>query len=371
MKFFISSSVHILFFAILSLCPATSTAQTVSPEEQKAVNHVLSLYKKMAAIGDPKARDAMSRFENAVKEGKITFGPVPDNDNAISDPATGTITINRRFLEAVNSPKDDALVSQADLAATIIHEFRHLDQGSYKTFGSAVTQCVGLGNRAEQEAWREGLDALTRWILLTNKQLKESKASAREKAWIAKELSFLCDSWIVTRNSYDVQRYGALEVNDPDNPEGPKVPLESAFAVIENIKKHALDQAAIASQITQPFDAVYSGTFQSFFITGTVKLLIRGQTVEATLSNADLDQQLKDYFRGVRGVSSNNANSGDSSSGVFKRLSGTIDVDGNITAYTADKKTAMTGHLSNGKGSGTLWSIEQSKTPIGTWDVSL
>lgn len=366
----IGTSAHALFFTILSLCSATGTAQMRSPEEQTAVNHVLSFYKKMSALGDPKAKEAMSRFENALKEGKITFGPVPDNDNAISDPATGTITINTRFIEAINSTKDDAYVSRADLAATIIHEFRHLDQGSYKTFGAAVSQVVGLGNRAEREAWREGLDALTSWILLTNKQLKESKASAREKAWIAKELKFLCDSWIVTCNSYNVELYGALQVSDPDHPEGPQVPLENAFAAIEKLRRHAIDQAAIASQTTQPFDGVYSGTFQYLLIQGSVKLMIRGQNVEATLANVGLDQGLKDYFGGIRRSLGMNSNSSDSSAGVFKRFAGTIDVDGNIIAHTADKKMVLTGQLSHGKGSGTLWIMDQKKTPIGTWEVA-
>lgn len=355
---------------VLFLVPGINQAQSLSIDEEKAINHILSFYKKMAALGDAKAQSAMARLEAAVKAKKITFGEVPDNDNAISDPSTQQITINSRYIAQVNDSKDDALVSRADLAATIIHEFRHLDQSSYKTTGAKLSQMLGLGNRAEREAWGESFNALTNWILLTHKKLRNSNASARERAWIAKELGYLCDTWIVTRNSYNVDNYGAMSIDNPDNPEGPRVPLEDAFACIEKIKDYATKQAILANQMTLPYDGVYSGKFELFFVNGVTRILVRGENVDVSLSNADLDKGLRDYFDGIRRSMGGSDVGGSSSTGIFKRLSGTIDADGNITAYTEDRKFMLTGNISENKGSGTLWSLEREKTPMGRWQAA-
>jgi len=360
---------NVCFAIVLFLLPAIGQAQTLSPDEEKAINHALSFYKKMAALGDAKAQSAMARLEAALKAKKIKFGEVPDNANAIADPATQEITINSRYIAQVNDSKDDALITRADLAATIIHEFRHLDQSSYKTTGATLSEMFGLGNRAEREAWGESFDTLTNWILLTQKKLRNSKSS-RERAWIAKELGYLCDTWIVTRNSYRVDRYGLIDINDPENPEGPRIPLENAFASIEKLKDYATSQAVLGNQMAPQYDGIYSGKFDLLLVSGSIKILIRGQNVDVSLSGADLDKGLRDYFGGIRQSLGMSPTGNSAPTGVFKRLSGTIDVDGNITAYTEDQTYMLTGNIFENKGKGTLWSLDREKTPMGRWQVA-
>lgn len=352
-------------------------AQDMDKEHKATLEAVISFYKSMAERGDPQAKAAAERLEKAMKAGKVRFGAVKNNANAEADPATGEITINRNYVGRLTTTDSDVFLHRADLGATLLHEFRHLDQSSFATFGGTISGIIGLGNPAERQGWREAFDGMTRWINATQTLLREAERkglSAREQVRLAQELKLLCDSWHNFKDNYPDREYGSIKVNDPNDPEGPEVSLSTALGYIERVRDYANERIQIGKVMAEPYDGIYDGTFSTVFYSGKVTIMIRGENVDVTLSGG-LRQEFKDIIEGIRsGVKEFAESHGFKSKGEkyrvtwIKKLKGTINYDGIILARSDDGVTFRGTVISN-NAKGSISRQDDQMADRGHWEA--
>lgn len=360
----------------ITLLPVSSLASDLNVEQRKALEGVIEFYRDMGAMGDIKSQNLADRLQNAIRQKKLSFGQVPDNDNAIADPFTGTIVFKESFVREVNSGADEALTDRAELAATAAHEFEHLDQSSLYIASSKAAAKVGQGNPAEQEAWNKGLDRLATWIVQMKAELKrqqDHKERFREQAWTAQQLRFLCNAWRNCRNGYDVKKkeYGEILVLNPADPTGKRVPLDVALEAVEELRREAIGITRIGQQMAVPFDGLYDGTvgnghYQRTTAIGIAKgeihFLIRGTTVEANLKCTNLVTEL--LQKGVFLIKNKD------DIWFQYKLRGTIDVDGNVFAKSeSGQPVEIAGNFSNGEGKGIFGPADRGQQRWSVWEV--
>lgn len=361
---------------LITLTGAYVPAADLTAEQQAAIERVIDFSKHMGAMGDKKSTDLADRLQKAVREKKLSFGQVPDNDNAIADPLTGKIVLKETFVREVNSGADEALTDKAELAATVAHEFEHLDQYSLYIVASKASQKAGKGNPAEQEAWNKGFDRMAGWIAQMKKELdrqQKDKERFRDQAWTAKQLRFLCNAWGTYRNSYAVKRkdYGEILVINPADPTGKRVPMDVALADVEELRNEAIGDARIGDQMAVPFDGLYDGTVDSGrygrqpvvgVAKGEITFLIRGTTVEANLKCTNMLWE---------SLQKGNFLVKDKNTKWFEyKLRGTIDVDGNVRLKTiSGYSLEIEGNFSNGIGKGIFRPADRNQMAWGVWEV--
>jgi hypothetical protein len=355
---------------VMSLLAANGSAhaQGMDSEQKATLEAVISFYNTMAERGDPQAKAASERLKKAIQSGKVRFAALRSNANAEADPATGEITINRNYVGRLTTSDSDVFLHRADLGATLLHEFRHLDQSSYTTFGGRISGFIGLGNYAEQQGWREAFDGMTRWINSTHKLLREAERkglSAREQVRLAQELKLLCDSWHNFRDSYPERKYGSIRVSDPNDPEGPEVSLSNALGQIERIRDYAKERIQIGKITAVPFDGIYDGQFSYLLFSGKISILIRGNNVNITLSLEGLDKDVKRHFDELRQAWGEPMKNEESAPTTI-RLKGTINSDGILIARS-DRGLTLKGSVINNQAKGGIFSSQYQSVPVGTW----
>lgn len=349
----------LLFLTALSLFLLTAlsllAAENLTPEQDKAVQKVITFYNQM---GD---KETAKRLQDGLKDGSVKFGPTPGKANAACDMSNKKININPGSVEGVNSASLESWRATANLAATISHEIVHKDQDPWAWRGSYWKEAAGYGNACEQQAWGGTMQKMVTWIRQVQGELdSKQNRSSREQAEVAQRLQMLCQATVVLRNDYLAEKgnIGNLHLTDSV---GVPMSLEELMAQVAAMEKRAKDVIGNAGVMSKPFDGNYKGTIAGQG-SGSVAFKIQGFTVVGRVNGSYKGDPISGSVSGKVDADGNLA------LGVTGTLIGSLIKGGKPKPYPFTGR--LTGQVWNGKASGSWYASNEFDKPVGTWSAA-
>lgn len=243
-----------------AFCALSLQGQTPGPKadpRQLLIDHTVQL------LRDTGQGAAADRFLDGVKRGSFTFGNT-GKPNAETNTLTGSIVFSQKFLDSGVVGRDTApkVIRRIvfDMAATIEHEFRHVDQGWQRWDAAVIKESLGGGNECETEGWSTGFNTYLKIVALYRQRceaLAAKNPGSRELAVAAYELSEACGAFVAYRNSYFEEgfdkAYGPIFVAGFDGGQVPLAKMLTELARINSLAKDWIKASANATGDEKPY----------------------------------------------------------------------------------------------------------------------
>ena len=218
----------LLVLVLLALWPVPLGVQTkgIPADQQEAVKAIVEHIRVFE--GEAKADAVLKGFNSH----SIVIGPVPDNDNADTNPDTHVITLNPKLLAEIHRPDGkQSFRATADWAATLQHEQVHAGQATSMIMASNTSRVAGKGCPHEVEGWKAGFQSYYNWIDSLRHKLGSGSEADREA--VALKLRDLIKGFNEYRQNYP-HNFGAMRINGWD-----QVPtdLDDAAKEVQQLEK--------------------------------------------------------------------------------------------------------------------------------------
>jgi hypothetical protein len=136
-------------------------AEKQLPADQRAAMKLAMKFLKDHGVKAPDGTELHGKVDLWIKKGILTFGAVPDNDNACY--GQGELTVNTKFADNIGSKNQSPLdrnVQVVGLAQVLVHEFQHEHQEQ----GDPKNPREPWSKDCETEAWTAALKETERWV---------------------------------------------------------------------------------------------------------------------------------------------------------------------------------------------------------------
>lgn len=245
--------------------------QALSAAEKQVIAAVDKYLREMGSTA------LADRIAAEVAKGRIRFGAVQDNDNAMTD-ITGTkvITLNRSLAASIAHPVH-GYRNTVDLAATLAHETVHQDQSAWAWRGDYWRSMAGGGNLCEQHAWGAGFSHLKAWMARA-KEKQAGATSARDRELWARRRREIASCLDVTINDYRARlaEFGQPALRDEDG-------FRYTLDVLAQEVKAALAAETVAASVGKYYGRASSGGTE----VGTVSFEVANGRLRGTLTYND------------------------------------------------------------------------------------
>lgn len=215
------------FLACLVLIPLRLDAQGVPADQQAAVNAIVGFVRRLE--GEANADAVRRGFEN----GSVRIAPVPDNDNADTNPDTHVITLNPKLLQEIHrSDGKQNYKATADWTATLKHELVHAQQTTRAVIASNIRRTLGMGCPHEVAGWRAGFQSYYDWMETLRQRMGTGSAADRETA--ASQLRDIIKGFKEYRQNYPQGSFGDMRITGRD---GVPTDLDEAANEVQELEK--------------------------------------------------------------------------------------------------------------------------------------
>ena len=216
-----------VLLAFLAFGPVQLMAQGIPANQQAAVNALVTLIRRF------EGQDAADALRRGFENGSVRIAPVPDNDNADTNPDTHVITLNPKLLQEIHrSDGKQNFKATADWAATIKHEQVHAQQATRTVIASNIRRAVGMGCPHEVAGWRAGFQSYYDWMETLRHQMGTGSEADRETA--ATQLRDLIKGFKEYRQNYPQGEFGDMRITGRD---GVPTTLDDAATEVQELEK--------------------------------------------------------------------------------------------------------------------------------------
>lgn len=216
-----------VLLVLLALGPVRLAAQGIPANQQAAVNAIVTLIRRF------EGQDSADALRRGFENGSVRIAPVPDNDNADTNPDTHVITLNPKLLQEIHrSDGKQNFKATADWAATIKHEQVHAQQATRTVIASNIRRTLGLGCPHEVAGWRAGFQSYYDWMETLRRQMGTGSEADRETT--ATQLRELIKGFKEYRQNYPQGDFGNMRITGRD---GVPTDLDDAANEAQELEK--------------------------------------------------------------------------------------------------------------------------------------